>query len=97
VIPQWEGLKQGLWQKEIDVRDFIQQNYEPYEGNGFGCYENGRGPTGRFDGGFGMRGITAWHYGGGLAYDLTEGDVRPFLSVGAGGVTPGMALRRRIS
>jgi formate C-acetyltransferase len=23
-----------LWQKDIDVRDFIQQNYEPYDGNG---------------------------------------------------------------
>ena len=33
VIPQWEGFKRGLWQKEIDVRDFIQQNYEPYEGD----------------------------------------------------------------
>ena len=29
----WEGFKTGLWQKEINVRDFIQQNYEPYEGN----------------------------------------------------------------
>ena len=29
----WEGFKPGLWQKEINVRDFIQQNYEPYEGN----------------------------------------------------------------
>jgi formate C-acetyltransferase len=31
VILQWEGFKKGLWQKEIDVRDFIQQNYQPYE------------------------------------------------------------------
>ena len=23
----------GLWQKEIDVRDFIQQNYQPYDGD----------------------------------------------------------------
>src|SRR5215468_12040344 len=29
----WEGFKQGLWQKETNVRDFIQQNYEPYEGD----------------------------------------------------------------
>jgi len=29
----WDGFKPGLWQKEIDVRDFIQQNYEPYDGN----------------------------------------------------------------
>jgi len=29
----WQGFKGGLWQKEIDVRDFIQQNYEPYSGD----------------------------------------------------------------
>ncbi|HZL71454.1 MAG TPA: pyruvate formate lyase family protein, partial [Planctomycetota bacterium] len=28
----WKGFKPGLWQKEVDVRDFIQANYEPYEG-----------------------------------------------------------------
>jgi len=28
----WNGFKPGLWQKEVDVRDFIQVNYEPYEG-----------------------------------------------------------------
>ena len=30
----WRGFRTGLWQKAIDVRDFIQQNYEPYEGDG---------------------------------------------------------------
>ncbi len=30
----WRGFKTGLWQKEINVRDFIQQNYTPYEGDG---------------------------------------------------------------
>jgi formate C-acetyltransferase len=29
----WEGFRPGLWQKEIDVRNFIQQNYTPYEGD----------------------------------------------------------------
>src|SRR5438093_1840611 len=29
----WEGFHPGLWQKEINVRDFIQQNYGPYEGD----------------------------------------------------------------
>ena len=29
----WKGFAIGLWQKEINVRDFIQQNYEPYEGD----------------------------------------------------------------
>jgi formate C-acetyltransferase len=31
--PPWRGFRIGLWQKQIDVRDFIQRNYEPYEGN----------------------------------------------------------------
>lgn len=26
----WRGFHPGLWQKEINVRDFIQQNYTPY-------------------------------------------------------------------
>jgi len=29
----WRGFRPGLWQKQIDVRDFIQQNYEPYDGD----------------------------------------------------------------
>src|SRR3954470_21880545 len=29
----WQGFNIGLWQKEINVRDFIQQNYSPYEGD----------------------------------------------------------------
>jgi formate C-acetyltransferase len=29
----WRGFKSGLWQKQIDVRDFIQLNYQPYEGD----------------------------------------------------------------
>ena len=33
LIPAWEGFRAGLWQHEINVRDFIQQNYEPYEGD----------------------------------------------------------------
>jgi hypothetical protein len=33
------------------------------------------------------RRVTAWHYGGGLAYDMTGGDVRPVLVFGAGGVS----------
>ncbi|MBR3249577.1 MAG: formate C-acetyltransferase [Clostridia bacterium] len=30
---QWEGFKPGNWQKEIDVRNFIQKNYTPYTGD----------------------------------------------------------------
>jgi len=33
------------------------------------------------------RNLTAWHYGGGLAYDITGGDVRPVVIFGAGGVS----------
>jgi formate C-acetyltransferase len=29
----WRGFRTGLWQREINVRDFIQQNYEPYDGD----------------------------------------------------------------
>jgi formate C-acetyltransferase len=29
----WQGFNAGFWQREINVRDFIQQNYEPYEGD----------------------------------------------------------------
>ncbi len=30
---QWNGFEKGDWQNEINVRDFIQHNYTPYEGN----------------------------------------------------------------
>ena len=30
---QWKGFKKGDWQSEINVRDFIQHNYTPYEGD----------------------------------------------------------------
>ena len=29
----WNGFKGGVWQDEINVRDFIQQNYTPYTGD----------------------------------------------------------------
>ncbi|KKD01494.1 MULTISPECIES: formate C-acetyltransferase [Photobacterium] len=29
----WQGFKAGEWQSEVNVRDFIQKNYTPYEGN----------------------------------------------------------------
>jgi len=29
----WEGFKGGAWQEAINVRDFIQNNYTPYEGD----------------------------------------------------------------
>ena len=40
---QWQGFAPGAWQESINVRDFIQQNYTPYTGDGqFLC-----GPTPR--------------------------------------------------
>lgn len=30
---QWNGFKSGVWQDSINVRDFIQTNYTPYEGD----------------------------------------------------------------
>ncbi len=30
----WRGFERGKWCEEIDVRDFIQRNYVPYEGDG---------------------------------------------------------------
>ncbi len=32
-IQQWQGFTEGAWQQTIDVRDFIQKNYTPYEGD----------------------------------------------------------------
>ncbi|BCL75411.1 formate acetyltransferase [Jeongeupia sp. HS-3] len=29
----WRGFKEGEWQKKVAVRDFIQLNYTPYEGD----------------------------------------------------------------
>src|SRR3954471_21258584 len=33
-VSPWQGFRTGLWQREINVRDFIQQNYDPYDGDG---------------------------------------------------------------
>ena len=29
---EWQGFNGGLWQEEINVRDFVQRNYTPYDG-----------------------------------------------------------------
>ncbi|MBO5361209.1 MAG: formate C-acetyltransferase [Clostridia bacterium] len=43
MFEQWNGFKSGRWQDEINVRDFIQLNYTPYDGDeSFLC-----GPTAR--------------------------------------------------
>ena len=30
---QWKGFEKGEWKRQINVRDFIQRNYTPYEGD----------------------------------------------------------------
>jgi len=30
----WNGFAGGVWQEEINVRDFIQKNYSQYAGDG---------------------------------------------------------------
>ena len=30
---EWKDFTPGVWQNEINVRDFIQKNYTPYEGD----------------------------------------------------------------
>lgn len=32
-LSAWHGFHSGLWQGEVNVRDFIQQNYTPYDGD----------------------------------------------------------------
>lgn len=31
---EWRGFKSGVWEREINTRDFIQKNFTPYEGDG---------------------------------------------------------------
>ncbi len=31
--PEWITFQTGVWEKEINVRDFIQKNYTPYDGD----------------------------------------------------------------
>ena len=30
---QWDGFKGRMWKEEVNTRDFIQQNYKPYDGD----------------------------------------------------------------
>lgn len=30
---EWDSFQGGIWEKEINVRDFIQKNYTPYDGD----------------------------------------------------------------
>src|SRR5699024_8929444 len=30
---EWDSFRGGVWEKEINIRDFIQKNYTPYDGD----------------------------------------------------------------
>ena len=30
---EWEGFEGRIWKEEVNVRDFIQKNYTPYDGD----------------------------------------------------------------
>ena len=30
---EWEGFEGRIWKEEVNVRDFIQNNYKPYDGD----------------------------------------------------------------
>ena len=32
-MKEWDGFEGRLWKEEINVRQFIQDNYTPYDGN----------------------------------------------------------------
>lgn len=32
-MKEWKGFNKGKWIEEVDVRDFVQKNYTPYEGD----------------------------------------------------------------
>ena len=32
-MEQWKGFTTNVWQKEVNVRDFILSNFEPYQGD----------------------------------------------------------------
>ena len=34
---EWRSFQGGAWETEVNVRDFIQRNYHPYDGNESFC------------------------------------------------------------
>ena len=35
----WNNFNGGNWENEINVRDFIQKNYTPYDGSGYRTHD----------------------------------------------------------
>lgn len=47
---EWNGFIPGVWTKEINVRNFIQNNYTPYDGDDeflAGLYRQHKAAVGR--------------------------------------------------
>ena len=47
---QWDGFAGRLWKEGVDVRDFIQNNYTPYDGDDSfleGTYRGNRSSVGK--------------------------------------------------
>ncbi len=71
----------------------FEQAMNAYFGGMGGAAGRGMGGSyggyGRYGDAYGYRGhdVTAWHYGAGLTYDILGRDVRPFVLLGAGGVS----------
>lgn len=52
----WRGFVPGIRQSQVDVREFIQRNYTPYDGDGAFL----QGATERVRGQFRSRGLTVY-------------------------------------
>ena len=39
---EWRDFNGGAWENEVNVRDFIQRNYKPYDGDSSFLEEIGR-------------------------------------------------------
>ena len=35
IVGSWRGFQDGKWKQQVNVKDFIEQNITPYDGNGF--------------------------------------------------------------
>ena len=71
---------------EIGIEGELCVSGRCFQGGALPEIPGSRPPGFDFQRGAGRR-VTAWHYGAGLAYDITGGDVRPVVVLGAGGVS----------
>lgn len=76
-LSSWDAAMNGVFSGPAGGRFRGMQGMRP----GMGRHDGGGGF------GYGGRDVTAWHYGGNVVYDILGGDVRPFVLLGAGGVS----------